>query len=81
MHDMAMIPMPLIRTKSRAQQQMEHQIGESLEVALFRRYVIEGMTQEQIAAEWGIDRATVSRWMRDCGIRTRIIGPRLDPAA
>jgi hypothetical protein len=72
---MATAPTPLIRTKSRAQQAMEIRIGEPLGEALYRLYVIEGKKQDEIAAEWGLDRATVSRWMRDCGIATRL-GPR-----
>lgn len=76
MRGMATLPTPLIRTKSRAQQMVEQRIGEALEQALHRRYVIEGQTQDQIAAEFGLDRATVSRWMRDFGIESRITGPR-----
>lgn len=74
---MAILPTPLIRTKSRAQQAMEQRIGEPLDQAFHRLYVVEGRTQEQIAEAWGLDRATVSRWMRDFGIESRITGPRI----
>lgn len=67
---------PLHRTKSRAQQAMEQRVGQPIDQALYRLYVIEGQTQDQIAAAWGLDRATVSRWMRDFGIATRVTGPR-----
>lgn len=76
MRAMATLPTPLIRTKSHAQQVLEHRLGEPLEVALHRLYAVEGHNQDAIAAAWGIDRATVSRWMRDCGIPARTTGPR-----
>lgn len=76
MSGMASLPTPLIRTKSRAQQFMESRIGEPIESALYRLYIAEGKTQDEIAGAWGVDRATVSRWMRDFGIPSRLIGPR-----
>jgi hypothetical protein len=69
---MAMTPTPLhppIKTKG--MQIVEHQIGEPIEVALHRLYVVEGKSQDEIGQEWGLDRATVSRWMRDFRINTR----------
>lgn len=80
MSGMATSLTPLLRTKSRAQQLVERRIGEPIEQALHRLYHVEGQRQEDIAAEWGIDRATVSRWMGDFGIPTRLMGPRT-PAA
>jgi hypothetical protein len=65
---MATLPTPLIRTKTRDQQLLEHRVGEPLQIALHRRYVIERRNQEQIAAEWGIEQSTVSRWLRRFGI-------------
>lgn len=76
MRGMAILPTPLNRTKSRVQQAMEQRIGQPLDQALYRLYIIEGQTQDQIAWAWGLNRATVSRWMRDFGISTRITGPR-----
>ncbi len=73
---MAIHPTSLIRTKSRAQQIVEHRIGETISQALFRLYVVERQQQDEIAAAWGIDRATVSRWMTQFGIESRITGPR-----
>jgi DNA-binding transcriptional regulator LsrR (DeoR family) len=52
-------------------QLVEHAIGEPIEVALERLYVTEGLDQQAIADKWGLDRATVSRWMRDFRINTR----------
>lgn len=65
---MATLPTPLHPTKTRGQQVLERRLGEPLDEVLRRRYVDEGATQDQIAADWSIDRATVSRWLRDFGI-------------
>ena len=62
--------------RTRAQQRLELRIGEPLAEALRRLYVDEGRNQDEIAAGWGIDRATVSRWMAQFGIETRLTGPR-----
>ncbi len=74
--DMATTLISLIRTKSRAQQLIERRIREPIDQALYRLYVVEGRQQDEIGAAWGIDRATVSRWMTQFGIETRITGPR-----
>jgi hypothetical protein len=58
----------LIRTKTRAQQLMEHRLGEPIDQALHRLYVIERRDQEEIGALWGLEQSTVSRWLRDFGI-------------
>lgn len=65
---MAIAPTPHFRTKTRGQQLMEQQIGEPIEVALQRLYVKEKRDQREIAEMWGLDRATVSRWLRDFNI-------------
>jgi DNA-binding transcriptional regulator LsrR (DeoR family) len=52
---------------------MESKLGLPIDQALYRLYVVEGLTQEEIGERWGMDRATVSRWLRDFNI-TRI-GP------
>lgn len=62
--------------KTRGMQLVEQRIGESLEDALQHRYVRDGKSQDDIAAEFGVDRATVSRWMREFGIAARYLGPR-----
>lgn len=72
MADMAILPTslhPPIKTKG--MQLVEHAIGEPIEIALHRLYVTEGLDQQAIAERWGLDRATVSRWMRDFRIPTR----------
>jgi transposase len=71
---MATVPTPLFRTKTRGQQLMEAKLGIPIDQALYRLYVVQGLDQKDIAAEWGIDRATVSRWLRDFNI-TRIGSP------
>ena len=69
---MAIAPTPLYPPiKTKGMQIVEHQIGEPVEVALHRLYITEGKSQEEIAAAWEMDRATVSRWMRDFHIITR----------
>ncbi len=52
-------------------QLVEQQIGEPIDLALHRLYVTEARSQEEIAVMWSLDRATVSRWMRDFRITTR----------
>lgn len=52
-------------------QLVEHRIGEPIDVALRRLYVDEGKSQDEIGAALKLDRATVSRWMRDFQIPTR----------
>jgi DNA-binding transcriptional regulator LsrR (DeoR family) len=54
---------------------MEAKLGIPIDQALYRLYVVQSLDQKDIAARWGIDRATVSRWLRDFSIT------RLGPAA
>ncbi len=69
---MAIAPTPLHPPlKTKGMQLIEQQIGEPIEVALHRLYVSNFLSQEEIAVKWGLDRATVSRWMRDFRINTR----------
>lgn len=69
MADMATLPTALHPIKTRGQQVVERRIGEPIEAYLRRRYVVEKASQEAIATELGgLDRATVSRWLRDFGI-------------
>jgi DNA-binding MarR family transcriptional regulator len=65
---MATLPTALIRTKTRDQQLLEHRVGEPLQIALHRLYVIERRNQEEIAEQWGIEQSTVSRWLKTFGI-------------
>ena len=68
MRDMATLRTAPIRTKTRDQQILEHRVGEPLQIALHRLYVIERRNQEEIAAGWGIEQSTVSRWLKTFGI-------------
>ncbi len=72
MRCMAIAPTPLHPPlKTKGMQLVEQQIGEPIGLALHRLYVTEARSQEEIATKWGLDRATVSRWMRDFRITTR----------
>lgn len=64
--------------KSRAMVRAETRLGRPLEVFLEERYQL--ATQEQLAEEIGVSGATVSRWMRELGIETRLPNQR-PPAA
>ncbi len=69
---MAIAPTPLHPPlKTKGMQLVEQQIGEPIDLALHRLYVTEARSQEEIAVMWSLDRATVSRWMRDFRITTR----------
>jgi DNA-binding transcriptional regulator LsrR (DeoR family) len=71
MRGMAIAPTPLHPTKTKQQQLMERRLNETIEQALHRMYVAEGLDQAAIGEALGIKQATVSRWMRDFGIPTR----------
>lgn len=60
--------------KSRAMVRMEQRLGRALEVALAELY--ETKTTTQIAAEWGLSNATISRWLKELGIEARLQGQR-----
>lgn len=49
---------------------VEARIGRSLEAFFEDRY--QAATQEQLASELGVSTASVSRWMRELGIETRL---------
>lgn len=51
---------------------LEARLGIDLEAFLRSRYVDQGKTQQEIAAELKIDVATVSRYMSRLGIETRV---------
>lgn len=58
--------------KSRHQQLVEAQLGEPIEVALHREYVVEGRSQAEIAERWGVSRNAVNRWMQQADIESRL---------
>lgn len=51
---------------------LEARLGVDIEARLRELYEVRRMTQPEIAAELGIDAATVSRWMAWFGIETRL---------
>lgn len=60
--------------KSRAMLKVERRIGRPLEDYLAEAY--QSKTQPQIAEELGISSASVSRWMSELGIESRLQGQR-----
>lgn len=60
---------------------LETRIGRPLEVWLREQYVDAGRTQEEIAAELGVNNSAISKWLRLFGIPTRLFGPRKRAAA
>lgn len=65
--------------KSRAMLRVEKRIGRPLEEYFEEQY--KAKTQTQIAEELGISNASVSRWMVELGIETRLQGQRPPEAA
>jgi transposase-like protein len=55
---------------------LEGRLGRPLEDLLRERYERDGRTVAEVADELGVDKGTVSRWMRDLGIEARLFGPR-----
>jgi DNA-binding transcriptional regulator LsrR (DeoR family) len=51
---------------------IEERRGIDLEAFVRDLYEVQHKTQQEIAAELGIDVATVSRWMAKLGIETRL---------
>lgn len=66
--------------KSRHQQLVEARLGEDIFVALHREYVVDGRSQAEIAARWGVSRQAVVNWMKQGGIESRF-SPREPEAA
>lgn len=56
-------------------QTLEQRLDKPLDEYLAEQYAL-GLSQEQIAQELGVNRATVSRWMGTYGIAARYFGPR-----
>lgn len=61
--------------KTKAMQSLEARLGRPLDSWLADRYE-SGATQEDIALELGVNRATISRYMTTFGIEARTYGPR-----
>lgn len=59
---------------------VEERLGEPIEVVLRRLYHEQGMTLAEVAAEFGVDATTVSRWMASLGIEARFPGQRASKA-
>lgn len=55
---------------------VETRLGRPLNEFLHDAYVVQERPQVEIAAELGVDAATVSRWMAKFGIQTRVVGHR-----
>lgn len=36
---------------------------------MYRRYVVEKRSEQEIADEFGVDQATINRWLRKLGIK------------
>lgn len=60
---------PLI--KSRTEQVVEHRHGATIADLLHQLYVVEGLTQQQVANRLGTTRKNVVMWMVKYGIPTR----------
>jgi len=58
--------------KSRAMVRVEERIGRPLEEYLAEAY--QAKTQAQIGEDLGLDRSTITRWMRELGIEPRFSG-------
>jgi hypothetical protein len=55
---------------------VESRLGRPVADYLRDAYLVRELPQTEIAAELGVDAATVSRWMARLGIATRVIGHR-----
>lgn len=67
--------------KTRGMLLIEGRLGRPLELYLEERYLRDGLTTVQIAAELNVNSGTVSRWMAQLGIEARYLGPRVKAAA
>lgn len=51
-------------------------LGKPVDEALRDLYIERGWSLPEIGAEWGVGVPTLSRWMKELGIPTRIFGTR-----
>lgn len=65
-----------VPTATQGMQLVEARLGRDLADYLRDAYEVRELAQVDIAAEIGVDAATVSRWMARYGIETRVIGHR-----
>jgi hypothetical protein len=63
-------------TLSGVQRELEASLGHELDADLVRRYVHLDQPLSQIAGDYGVTKATVSRWLRDAGVVVRPRGRR-----
>lgn len=61
---------------TKAQQLLQHRLGESLPTFLERRYITEGKTLAEVAVELGVTPGAISRWLWQFGIVARPSGQR-----
>jgi transposase-like protein len=66
--------MPL--SLSGVQLELERRLGRVLDEDLVHRYVHLDQPLSQIADDYGVTKATVSRWLRDAGVQLRPRGRR-----
>jgi transposase-like protein len=55
---------------------VQARLGRPLKDFLVQRYITDGCTTTEIAAELGLNAVTVTRWMRRLGIELRFPGQR-----
>jgi DNA-binding transcriptional regulator YiaG len=60
-----------VNVKSRAEQIVEAKIGETIEAAIRRMYLDDGLTQAEVAVRLGVSRQSVVNWMGKYGIESR----------
>jgi DNA-binding transcriptional regulator LsrR (DeoR family) len=65
--------MTIQRSRTHAQELIELKTGRNLPDLLYDMYVRQGKSQEFIAAELGIQRLTVNRWLLEFGIKKGLI--------
>jgi transposase-like protein len=63
-------------TLSGVQREVEASLGHDLDADLVRRYAHLDQPLSKIAADYGVTKATVSRWLRDAGVQLRPRGRR-----
>lgn len=59
---------------TRGMRQVEERIGQPLRLYLLDAYLVRELSMVAIGRELGVDKGTVSRWMRALGIPPRYVG-------